>query len=352
MITSNPNVMVQPMKKKFTFKKLKTNTELAESSDEEIFEDMFNSSSCSKKSMSEKSYKNGNNFNASSHPPHSQNLFQNILQNTANGDTFATARSTKSLSIFNNSFKNDSINSSSNELHRSLDNLHLTNLNFKSQSCTSPVFPVNSVNRPILSPSKLKNITQNSWTAGGFWKNDVAVFPASTDVTNLSRSSSQSSGFVSSNEPVVPNTYNSVPPSREPSLYGDFEKSSILSEPTYHFTPINSSCTTNSWKNNFPFNNSHLPKQCSPNTNQLYYKADNNIFYPILKQNNMLLVQGNDIPRSNFENSFSNLSLNSFNTSNRYHPPVLFGEKPVISSLFKNLPGVSPHSHTFRAPHC
>ncbi|XP_018572830.1 uncharacterized protein LOC108912146 [Anoplophora glabripennis] len=350
LITSNPECRIQPIKKKFTFKKLKTNTEISESSDEEAYEDILNSSFCSKKSMSNKSCKSGNNFNAS----HSQNfLFQNLLRNTANvNDTFYTARRTKSSPVFNTSFKTGSINSSSNELHRSLDNLHLTNLSFNSQPCNSPVFSVNSVSRPILSPPKLKNITQNSWAAGGFWKNDVAVFPASTDIANLSRSSSQSSGFVSSNEPVVPNTYNSLPPSREPSLYGDFEKASILSEPTYHFTPINSGCTGSQLKDNFSFNNSHIPKPCPPMASQLYYKTDNNIFYPILKQNNMLLVQANHIPRFNFENSFSNLSLKSFNASNRFNTPVLFGEKPVISSLFKNLPGVSPQSHTFRAPHC
>lgn len=271
-------------------------------------------------------------------------MFRDLLQKTANcNDTFTTARSTKSSSVFNTSFKNDSTDSSSNELHHSLDNLHLSNLNFNPPACTSPVFSVNSVNRPILSPPKLKNITQNSWTAGGFWKNDITAFPASTDVANLSRSSSQSSGFVSNNDPIVPNTYNSLPPSREPSLHGDFEKASILSEPTYHFSPINS-CCNGQLRNNFQFNMPHLPKQCLPKANQLYYKADN-IFYPIVKQNNVLLVQGNDIPRYSVESSFSNLSLRSFNR------PVLFGEKPVISSLFKNLQGVDTQSHMFRAPH-
>lgn len=333
------------------FKKLQTNAEKAGSSDEEISDNTLNSSFYSTNSTAQKSHKPGSNFNTSFHQPCAQNfLFQDMLQNTANcNDTFTTARSTKSSSIFNTSFKHHSTDSSSNELHRSLDNLHLSNLNFKSPACTSPVFSVNSVSRPILSPPKLKNITQNSWTAGGFWKNDVAAFPASSDVANLSRSSSQSSGFVSSNDPMVPNTYNSLPPSREPSLHGDFEKASILSEPTYHFSPINSCWGNGQLRNNFQFNAPHFPKQCSLKTSQLYYKADN-IFYPILKQNNMLLVQGN-IPRYNFESSFSNLSLKSFNTNNRYNTPVLFGEKPVISSLFKNLEGVNTQCHTFRAPH-
>ncbi|KAJ8920281.1 hypothetical protein NQ315_011942 [Exocentrus adspersus] len=328
---SKPVARKENRQRKFAFKKLQTNIQREDDldTDEEISEEIPDlNKSCKNKSQAR-------NF-----------LFQSVVGNTANSnDNFITARSTRSSSVFNSSLQNSSVRSSSgDELHHSLDNLHLGNLSFVSRSSVSPTFSLNSASRPILSPPKLKNITQNSWTAGGFWKNDVPTLPAATNITNLSRSSSQSSGFISCNEPAV---HNSFPCSREASVCGDYEKTSIASEPTYHFEPINSS-----WKRQqsvgFPFNTAQIPKQAPVTGNQLYYKADN-VFYPIL-QNNMLLIQGNDIPRYAFENRFSNLPSWGLNSSNRVGSPAIFGEKPVISSLFKNLDGFSTQSHAFTAP--
>ncbi|KAJ8947740.1 hypothetical protein NQ318_018002 [Aromia moschata] len=103
----------------------------------------------------------------------SVSLFQSKVQSNANTkNIFTSARSIKNSSILSGSVKSNSDLNSSSELNRSLDNLHLGSLNAKPPTCISPVFSVSAVNRPILSPPKLKNVTQNSWTAGGFWKND------------------------------------------------------------------------------------------------------------------------------------------------------------------------------------
>lgn len=278
------------------FKKIKELNENNESNDED-FEENFNSSFCTVKST-KSNVQNGFNishcqfYRASS--PLSNCQSQNGFVNNFSSD--------KSASIFNNS----SSLSPQNDLHRSLDNLHLNNLNMRPQPCSSPVFSVSSTKRPVLSPPKLRTVTQNPWTAGGFWKNDVTAYPVGVEEPHHSRSSSQSSGFVS-NQP-----YNSLPASREHSLSGDVERTSILSEPTYH---INS------------FSSKSLGQQ-------LYYKADNNTFYPILNQNNMLFLQGTTVP--NFGNSFSTASLNSSPPRPTIVPsPVLFTDKP-ISGLFKN----------------
>ncbi|PBC28922.1 uncharacterized protein LOC107997745 isoform X1 [Apis cerana] len=70
--------------------------------------------------------------------------------------------------------------------------------------------------RHILSPPKLKSVTQTSWVAGGYWQEGI-------DAPSLSRSSSQSSGFgsVSSN----------FGPSREPSIH-EFDQCSVISDTT------------------------------------------------------------------------------------------------------------------------
>lgn len=70
--------------------------------------------------------------------------------------------------------------------------------------------------RHILSPPKLKSVTQTSWVAGGYWQEGI-------DAPSLSRSSSQSSGFgsVSSN----------FGPSREPSIH-EFDQCSVVSDTT------------------------------------------------------------------------------------------------------------------------
>lgn len=69
----------------------------------------------------------------------------------------------------------------------------------------------------VLSPPKLKSVTQTSWVAGGYWQ-------AGMDVPTLSRSSSQSSGFGSTGSNFIP--------SREPSVYNDCDRYSVVSDAT------------------------------------------------------------------------------------------------------------------------
>ncbi|KAL2720037.1 uncharacterized protein V1478_010303 [Vespula squamosa] len=66
----------------------------------------------------------------------------------------------------------------------------------------------------ILSPPKLKSVTQTSWVAGGYWQEGM-------DAPSLSRSSSQSSGFGS--------VGSNCAPSREPSIH-EFDQCSIISD--------------------------------------------------------------------------------------------------------------------------
>ncbi|XP_033219883.1 uncharacterized protein LOC117174690 [Belonocnema kinseyi] len=68
--------------------------------------------------------------------------------------------------------------------------------------------------KSILAPPKLRSVTQ-SWVAGGYWQ-------AGMDPPTLSRSSSQSSGFGSAGSNLAP--------SREPSVYNDFDQSSVVSD--------------------------------------------------------------------------------------------------------------------------
>ncbi|XP_014612368.1 PREDICTED: uncharacterized protein LOC106791325 isoform X1 [Polistes canadensis] len=68
--------------------------------------------------------------------------------------------------------------------------------------------------RNILSPPKLKSVTQTSWVAGGYWQEGM-------DTPSLSRSSSQSSGFGS--------VGSNCAPSREPSIH-ELDQCSIISD--------------------------------------------------------------------------------------------------------------------------
>ena len=68
--------------------------------------------------------------------------------------------------------------------------------------------------KSILSPPKLKSVTQASWVAGGYWQDGI-------DTPTLSRSSSQSSGFGSAGSNFAP--------SREPSVH-EFDQCSVLSD--------------------------------------------------------------------------------------------------------------------------
>ncbi|XP_029162508.1 uncharacterized protein LOC114934061 [Nylanderia fulva] len=83
-----------------------------------------------------------------------------------------------------------------------------------------------STRRYVLSPPKLRSVTQTSWVAGGYWQEGHAM--TSTPPT-LSRSSSQSSGFGSAGS-------SNFAPSREPSVH-ELDRCSVVSDATrwsYH----------------------------------------------------------------------------------------------------------------------
>lgn len=87
--------------------------------------------------------------------------------------------------------------------------------------------------RYILSPPKLRSVTQTSWVAGGYWQEGHMM--TATPPT-LSRSSSQSSGFGSAGS-------SNFAPSREPSVH-EFDRCSIVSDATrwsYHASRANHS---------------------------------------------------------------------------------------------------------------
>ncbi|KAL0100937.1 hypothetical protein PUN28_019370 [Cardiocondyla obscurior] len=79
---------------------------------------------------------------------------------------------------------------------------------------------VYSKRRCILSPPKLRSVTQASWVAGGYWQEGMISAMPST----LSRSSSQSSGFGSVGS-------SNLASSREPSVL-EFDRCSVVSEAT------------------------------------------------------------------------------------------------------------------------
>lgn len=77
-----------------------------------------------------------------------------------------------------------------------------------------------SKRRCILSPPKLRSVTQTSWVAGGYWQEGMMTATPPT----LSRSSSQSSGFGSVGS-------SNLASSREPSVH-EFDRCSVVSEAT------------------------------------------------------------------------------------------------------------------------
>lgn len=107
--------------------------------------------------------------------------------------------------------------------------------------------------KDVNSPSRFsaKNITQSSWVAGGYWGHPTSpsreysqqvmpalgsMCPGQSPMFPLSRSSSQSSGFVSQNSGLPPYKIQgpfSLPNSCHGSHYGDLDRGSLLSEPTY-----------------------------------------------------------------------------------------------------------------------
>ncbi|PSN32406.1 hypothetical protein C0J52_17844 [Blattella germanica] len=117
----------------------------------------------------------------------------------------------------------------------------------------SPDSGLRNRNRPIIKPSQLnfnKNATQSSWVAGGYWQSPmhnrlpsppkcgVQEVANSADFAPLSRSSSQSSGFVSQSSQVglYDGAATSLPNSRTGSFGGDFDRFSALSEPVYPYS--------------------------------------------------------------------------------------------------------------------
>ncbi|XP_022121976.2 uncharacterized protein LOC110997909 isoform X1 [Pieris rapae] len=80
--------------------------------------------------------------------------------------------------------------------------------------------PINR-GRPLISPSKLGT----SWVAGGYWGSDGE---RSLFNINGSRSSSQSSGFESQTSSMTQRNVFSQPPSREESVCGEPDRSSVL----------------------------------------------------------------------------------------------------------------------------
>jgi hypothetical protein len=123
------------------------------------------------------------------------------------------------------------------------------------QNRCNELFNSNLRNRkkPIIRPSQLnlcKNVTQSSWVAGGYWQspvhsrtlpvsgNESQEMSAAAAFAPLSRSSSQSSGFVSqSSQPGIYDGATSLPNSRTGSICGaDFDRFSALSEPIYSYT--------------------------------------------------------------------------------------------------------------------
>lgn len=110
------------------------------------------------------------------------------------------------------------------DLNVGLNNLHLGKPFSKKKIFSNNTFELNkTINRPrpVISPAKFQHITQNSWVAGGFWKNSNGVLMPINNLTNLSRSSSQTSGFLSH--------YNSSPSSVNESIYEDLEYNSNCS---------------------------------------------------------------------------------------------------------------------------
>nr|CAI5842962.1 unnamed protein product [Callosobruchus analis] len=249
-------------KKKFEFKKLNKPLETNDTSEDET----------------EEIEEEENHFSVSES---STKSFKDILNNSHSDSCRVSSPITASKK--NNSSPLNCTESFHNDLNRSLDNLKLD------VRGPSPLF---SGRKPLLSPPKL-NVTQNPWTAGGFWKNDFS---------------------------------SSLPASREPSLCEDAERASILSEPAYHFQPVENPHTRNAFSN---CRGEPCPQNGISNT-KLYYKGDNNTFYPVLSHNNMLVLSC--APQGGLGGAFAMRSVS-------INPEMVFCDKPVYNGLFKNING-------------
>ena len=135
------------------------------------------------------------------------------------------------------------------DLNRSLPN-GFTPRNLFTEKTSNKLNSSQINNKSILTPPRLstKQVTQASWVAGGYWgtpgspqrnnlnKTNISNNNHDSTLFPLSRSSSQSSGFVSHCSGPVSYANQgpfSLPNSRQGSICGDYEKASVLSEPPY-----------------------------------------------------------------------------------------------------------------------
>ncbi|KAK9876964.1 hypothetical protein WA026_015996 [Henosepilachna vigintioctopunctata] len=176
-------------------------------------------------------------FNASLNKEASSPLYYKTEQNicTANSSfdtSFNTARHLQNASLFSN-------------IQSSLEDLHLSNSTFRiGKSTSSPPSSLSpfSDHSKFLSPSKLKTVNQNSWVAGGFWRNEDGSIVQVHENVPLSRSSSQSSGFssqINENLYYSTNPFNPFPTSTKSSMCHDLDTASPISEPAYHVQHCN-----------------------------------------------------------------------------------------------------------------
>lgn len=193
-----------------------------------------------------------------------------------------TTNCNKSFTYTANNSMSSSFNTNSTFLNTSNDllqdrvngdlNASLSNLNL-SKARASPLAQ-NYFSKPVLTPPKLKTVTQSPWIAGGFWHNSFdCESPVPENSAGFSRSSSQSSGFVSqANERV---NFYSLSPSPVNSVYGDADRNSVLSE------PINSSF--------YEVRSRTKGKRLS---SQSYFQRlpQKNVCYPVLTNQEMLYI--------------------------------------------------------------
>ncbi|CAL7940629.1 unnamed protein product [Xylocopa violacea] len=123
----------------------------------------------------------------------------------------------------------------------------------------------------ILSPPKLKSVTQTSWVAGGYWQEGIGA-------PSLSRSSSQSSGFGSA--------ASNFGQSREPSVH-EFDQCSVMSDSTPScYTLRQSNSPVGSFYQNSQFPLSELRNQSVNNQIKLPLPNLNTTQTLLLSQNN------------------------------------------------------------------
>ncbi|XP_076749784.1 uncharacterized protein LOC143422764 [Xylocopa sonorina] len=129
-----------------------------------------------------------------------------------------------------------------------------------------------SSKKHILSPPKLKSVTQTSWVAGGYWQEGI-------DAPSLSRSSSQSSGFGSA--------ASNFGQSREPSVH-EFDQCSVMSDstPSYYTLRQSNSPVGSFYQQNPQFPLSELRNQSVNNQIKLPLPNLNTTQTLLLSQNN------------------------------------------------------------------